>query len=62
MVLEDPPHDAALLSRLNHLIGTLEKERRRLAGRFDEIEEELSRLASAVAEREDLREPFSPRR
>jgi hypothetical protein len=50
-----------VLDRLSHLVSTLEEERRRLAGRLAEIEEELSRLASVVASREDLRDPASPR-
>ncbi|HEV8585221.1 MAG TPA: hypothetical protein VGT02_09660 [Methylomirabilota bacterium] len=53
--------DPALLSRLTFLVEALEEERRRLAGRLAEIEDELSRLASAVASREDLREAPSPR-
>jgi len=55
-------NDPALLDRLSHLVSTLEEERRRLAGRLAEIEVELSRLASVVASREDLRDPVSPRR
>ena len=51
-----PATDPALLARLNQLVGALEEERRRLAGRLTEIEEELGRLASAVASREDLRD------
>jgi chromosome segregation ATPase len=57
----NPATDPALLQRLSHLIDALEEERRRLAGRLDEIEGELNRLASAVASREDLREAPSPR-
>jgi hypothetical protein len=59
---KNPANDRALLDRLSHLVGALEEERRRLAGRLAEIEEELDRLASEVASREDLREPSSPRR
>ena len=62
MALRYPANDPAVLDRLRHLVGMLEDERRRLAGRLAEIEEELSRLASAVAAREDLRDPVSPRR
>jgi hypothetical protein len=52
----------AVLDGLSRLVSTLEEERRRLAGRPAEIEEESSRLASVVAAREDLRDPASPRR
>jgi hypothetical protein len=62
VALTNPADDPALLDRLSHLVSTLEEERRRLAGRLTEIEEELSRLASVVASREDLRDPASPRR
>jgi hypothetical protein len=62
VALRNPANDPALLDRLSHLVSTLEEERRRLAGRLAEIEEELSRLASVVASREDLRDPASPRR
>jgi len=55
-------NDRALLERLSHLVGALEDERRRLAGRLAGIEEGMDRLASEVASREDLREPASPRR
>jgi hypothetical protein len=54
--------DPALMERLTHLVEALDEERRRLAGRLAEIEEELGRLASAVAAREDLRDTPSPRR
>ena len=57
-----PANDLALLDRLNHLIGALEEQHRRLAGRLGEIEEEMGRLASAVESREDLRDGPSPRR
>lgn len=56
MPVKSPAADPALLDRLTHLVGALEEERRRLAGRLAEIEEELGRLASAVASREDLRD------
>jgi hypothetical protein len=59
---QNPANDRALLDRLSHLVGALEEQRRRLGGRLTEIEEELDRLASEVALREDLREPSSPRR
>jgi hypothetical protein len=62
MPVKDSAHDPALLHRLNLLIGALEEERRRVAGRLAEIEEELARLADAIEGREDLREPFSSRR
>ena len=62
MALRNPANDPAVLDRLSHLVSTLEDERRRLAGRLAEIEEGLGRLASAVASREDLRDPASPRR
>jgi len=52
--------DPAFMARLTQLIGVLEEERRRLAGRLTQIEEQLSQLAYAVAAREDLRPP-SPR-
>ena len=53
--------DPALIARLSHLMGALEEERRRLAGRLAAIEEELSQLASVVASREDLRDALSRR-
>jgi hypothetical protein len=59
-VISTPASDPALLARLSDLIGALETERLRLAGRLAAIEEELGRLASAVASREDLRDA-SPR-
>ena len=46
------------MARLTQLIGVLEEERRRLAGRLTQIEEQLSQLAYAVAAREDLRPPL----
>jgi hypothetical protein len=56
----NPATDPALLARLSQLIGALEGERRRLAGRLTQIEEQLTQLAYAVAAREDLRQA-SPR-
>ena len=53
--------DPALVARLSHLMGALEEERRRLAGRLAAIEAELSQLASVVASREDVRDAL-PRR
>jgi hypothetical protein len=53
--------DPALIARLTHLMGALEEERRRLAGRLAAIEAELSQIASVVASREDLRDAL-PRR
>jgi hypothetical protein len=50
-----------VLERLNRLVDALEEERRRLAGGLAAIEAELSRLASAVASREDLRSTSSRR-
>jgi len=52
----NPAADPALLARLSQLVGALEEERHRLAGRLTEIEEELGRLASAVASRGELRD------
>jgi hypothetical protein len=62
LALRNPANDMAVLDGLSRLVSTLEEERRRLAGRPAEIEEESSRLASVVAAREDLRDPASPRR
>ena len=44
--------DPAVLDRLSVLVDALQDERRRLANRLAEIEEQLARLSSAVAARE----------
>ena len=58
MTLGNPADDPALLDRLSHLVSTLEEERRRLAGRLTEIEEELSRLEGLAELRNQIAHGF----
>ena len=62
-VSEEPRlDDPRMLDRLKQLVSMLHDERRRLATRLAEIEDELARLSSAVEAREpDLGDAGSSR-